>query len=186
MNEDEKLLRLFAARDERALAAAEQQYGKLSRSVAFRILGNQQDAEECANDVLLKLWNSIPPAEPRSLTAFISGITRNLALDRLSAKRAGKRGGGAVTETLDELAPYLAAEGSVEETVSEIALREAVTRFLRSLPKDARMIFLARYYAMMPIKEIAETHAATQGKVKMILKRTKEKLRDYLKEEGLI
>ena len=91
MNEEARLLQMFCDRDERALAAAEQRYGKLSRSVAFRILGDERDAEECANDVLMKLWDSIPPAAPRSLTAFVSGITRNLALDRLSAKQAEKR-----------------------------------------------------------------------------------------------
>ena len=53
MTEEEKLLRLFQTRDERALKAAEQQYGKLCCTMAYRILGDRQDAEECANDVLM-------------------------------------------------------------------------------------------------------------------------------------
>ena len=101
---EKELLRLFQQRDERALRAAEAQYGRLCCTMAYRILGDRQDAEECANDVLMKLWNAIPPAEPRSLTAFVSGITRNLALDRLSAIRAAKRGGGELAAALDELA----------------------------------------------------------------------------------
>jgi RNA polymerase sigma-70 factor (ECF subfamily) len=186
MNEEARLLQMFCDRDERALAAAEQRYGKLSRSVAFRILGDERDAEECANDVLMKLWDSIPPAAPRSLTAFVSGITRNLALDRLSAKQAEKRGGAAKPEDLDTLAPYLASDENIEEKAEETALHDAVMQFLRTLPKEARMVFLARYYAMLPIREIAAQHGASQGKIKMILKRTKEKLKVYLKEEGLL
>ena len=93
MTEDEKLLRLLHARDERALKAAEQRYGKLCRTMAYRILGDRQDAEECANDVLMKLWDTVPPAAPRSLTAYISGMTRNHALSILRAKNRAKRGG---------------------------------------------------------------------------------------------
>ena len=183
---EKDLLLMFANRDEQAIAVCEQKFGRLCRTVAYRILGDRQDAEECANDVLLKLWDSIPPAEPRSLTAFVSGITRNLALDRLSAKRADKRGGGQQAEALEELSPYLASDEDLEDQVSEIALQDAVTRFLRSVPKESRMIFLARYYAMQTPQEIAEAHGATPGKIKMNLKRTREKLRVFLKEEGLI
>lgn len=186
MNMDEKLLRMFQARDEQALQAASVQYGKLCRTMAYRILGDRQDAEECANDVLLKLWNAIPPAEPRSLTAFVSGITRNLALDRLSARRTAKRGGGEMETALDELAPYLVSDEDLEARLDTIALQEAMARFLRSLPKEQRMIFLSRFYSMQPIAEIAEAHGSTVGRVKMILKRTKEKLRTYLKEEGFL
>ena len=186
MDAEKDLLRMFANRDEQAIALCEQKFGKLCRTVAFRILGDRQDAEECANDVLLKLWDSIPPAQPRSLTAFVSGITRNLALDRLSARRTAKRGGGEMETALDELAPYLVSDEDLEARLDTIALQEAMARFLRSLPKEQRMIFLSRFYSMQPIAEIAEAHGSTVGRVKMILKRTKEKLRTYLKEEGFL
>jgi len=145
-----------------------------------------QDADECVNDAMMKLWQSVPPAQPRSLTAYLSGITRNLALDRLSARNAGKRGGAGHPAALDELAAVPAASGSPEDRLGAIALQEAMTRFLRALPKDARMVFLARYYAMLPIREIAEQHGVTAGQVQMSLKRTKEKLQIYLKKEGLL
>ena len=183
---EKEILRLFQQRDERALSAAEAQYGRLCCTMAYRILGDRQDAEECANDVLMKLWNAIPPAEPRSLTAFVSGITRNLALDRLSAIRSAKRGGGELPAALDELAPYLVSEDNPETQLDAIALQEAVERFLRSLPKEQRNVFLSRYYSMQTIAEIAAAHDSTAGRVKMILKRTKEKLRIFLKEEGFL
>ena len=183
---EKELLRLFQMRDERALSVAETQYGRLCCTMAYRILGDRQDAEECANDVLMKLWNAIPPAEPRSLTAFVSGITRNLALDRLSALRTAKRGGGELAAALDELAPYLVSDDDLESHLDKIALQEAMERFLRSLPKEHRMIFLSRYYSMQTIAEIAAAHGSTTGRVKMILKRIKEKMRTVLKEEGFL
>ena len=186
MNEDGTILRLLQARDEQAVVLAERRYGRLCRSVAYRILGDIQDADECVNDAMMKLWQSVPPAQPRSLTAYLSGITRNLALDRLSARNAGKRGGAGHPAALDELAAVPAASDSPEDRLGAIALQEAMTRFLRALPKDARLVFLARYYAMLPIREIAEQHGVTAGQVQMSLKRTKEKLRIYLKKEGLL
>lgn len=186
MTEDEKLLRLLQTRDERALKAAERQYGRLCRTMAYRILGDRQDAEECANDVLMKLWDTIPPAAPRSLTAYISGMTRNHALNMLNARNRAKRGGKQYSAALEELSPYLKSDEDLEERLSIIALQEAINRFLDGLPEETSMIFLARYYSMQPIKEIAAAHSSTVGRVQMILKRTKEKLRAYLKEEGLL
>ena len=186
MTEEEKLLRLFQARDEQALKAAEQQYGRLCRTMAYRILGDRQDAEECANDVLMKLWENIPPAAPRSLTAYISGLTRNHALNMLTAKHTAKRGGQQYEAALDELSPYLKSDEDMEDRLDTIALQDAVNRFLNALPEETGMIFLARYYAMQPIKEIAAAHSSTVGRVQMILKRTKEKLRAFLKEEGFL
>ena len=185
MTEDE-LLRLFQARDEQALKAAEQQYGTLCRTMAYRILGDQQDAEECADDVLMKLWDTIPPTVPRSLTAYVSGITRNHALNMLHSKNRAKHGGKQYDAALDELSPYLRSDEDIEDRLGTIALQDAIDRFLSGLPEETCMIFLARYYSMQPIREIAAEHASTVGRVQMILKRTKEKLRAFLKEEGLL
>ncbi|MBR5363535.1 MAG: RNA polymerase sigma factor [Oscillospiraceae bacterium] len=154
--------------------------------MAYRILGDRQDAEECADDVLMKLWETIPLAAPRSLTAYISGITRNHALNMLHARNRAKRGGKQYDAALDELSPYLRSDEDPEERLSIIALQEAINRFLDGLPEETCMIFLARYYSMQPIKEIAAEHSSTVGRVQMILKRTKEKLRAYLEEEGLL
>ena len=186
MTEDEKLLRLLQNHDEMSLAAAEKRYGRLCRTMAYRILGDRLDAEECANDVLMKLWETIPPASPRSLTAYVSGLTRNHALNMLTAKNAAKRGGKQYEAALEELSPYLESDENPEDRLSSIALQDAIDRFLDTLPEETRMIFLSRYYSMQPIKEIAAAHSATAGRVQMILKRTKEKLRIFLKEEGLL
>lgn len=79
MNEDETILRLLLARDEQAVVLAERRYGRLCRSVAYRILGDMQDADECVNDAMMKLWQSVPPAQPRSMTAYLSGIAEGCA-----------------------------------------------------------------------------------------------------------
>lgn len=183
---DPEILELFMQRDEQAIAEAKRQYGSLAESLARRILGDRLDTEECVSDVLYKLWDSIPPVYPRSLPAYISALTRRTALDRWDKAHAEKRGGGRIAAALDDIAPYIADPDNVEDRLTQIALQDALSRFLGSLTPDARMIFLARYWSFQTPKEIAQAHGTTAGRVKMSLKRTKEKLREYLKKEGLI
>ena len=184
---DEAIIRMFTERQEQALAETEARYGGMSRRLAFRILGDRQDAEECANDVLMQLWNSIPPQKPDCLPAYISVLARNTALNRWEERKTAKRGGGQMTAALDEISPYLAdPDNPIEDRLTEIALRDALTAFLGTLKAENRLIFLARFWSFQPVAEIAAEHGMTVGSVKMSLKRTKDKLRKYLKKEGLI
>ena len=57
---DKELIMLFDRRDEAALTELERKYGARLRKVAFDVLKNEADAEECVNDAFLKVWNSIP------------------------------------------------------------------------------------------------------------------------------
>lgn len=184
---DADIIRMFTERREQALAETETLYGRLCRKLAFRILGDRQDAEECANDVLMQLWNSIPPTVPHSLPAYISVLTRNTALNRYEERKTAKRGGGQFAAALDEISPYLADPGQdMDDKFTEIALRDALTQFLGTLTKENRLIFLARYWSFQPIAEIAAAHGISTGAVKMSIRRTKDKLRKHLKKEGLI
>lgn len=186
MTEDEKLLQLFRMRDESALQKVSERFGRLCSTMACRILGSREEAEECTNDMLMKLWDSIPPNEPRCMAAYVSRITRNLCLDRYAKLHAEKRGGSQIPAVIEELSPYLPAEGTPEDLLESIAVREALTRFLRSLSDDARRIFLARYYSFQTVAEIAKEHGTTEGRVKMILKRSRDRLRKQLAEEELL
>lgn len=184
---DEAIIRMLFERRESALKAAETLYGRMSRRLAFRILGDRQDAEECANDVLMQLWDSIPPTVPHSLPAYISVLTRNTALNRYEERKTAKRGGGQIAAALDEISPFLAdPDQDVEESFTEIALRDALTAFLGTLPTETRLIFLARFWSFQPVAEIAAEHNMSVGAVKMSLRRTKDKLRKFLRKEGLI
>ena len=62
--DDEKIIGLFWSRSENAIAAAQEKYGDLLRSVAKKITQSDSDADECLNDALLRLWSNIPPARP--------------------------------------------------------------------------------------------------------------------------
>ena len=81
--DDWELIALFEHRDMRAIKETELAYGALCRAVALELTGDRQDAEEICNDTMLALWNTIPPEKPVSLTAYLAGIARNLAANRV-------------------------------------------------------------------------------------------------------
>ena len=106
--EDTAILELYWARDEQAIAETQKSYGKYCYSIAYHILHDREDTEECLNDTWMRAWNAIPPKKPNRLELFLGTITRNLSFDRWKAKNAQKRGNGIMDTTLDELAEWRA------------------------------------------------------------------------------
>ena len=183
--DDEQIIALYFARDERALAETSAKYGAVCRRLGVRILGSEQDAEECCNDVLLKAWNAIPPEHPRHFSAYLTKLMRNAALNLYEKLHAEKRGGTQTALVLDELAECLSAPDDVEQQVSEAETGAMLRQFLETVPEEARNIFVLRYVYMMPVKAIAEKYQISVSKVKVSLYRTRAALREYLGGEQL-
>ena len=183
--EDEAIIRLYGARDEEAIARTRDKYGRFCHEIAFHILRQRQDTEECLNDTWLRAWNAMPPQRPSVLSAFLGRITRNLSLDRYKAARAEKRGGSSFPAALDELSECVPAGGSVEQTMDERELGQAIDRFLRTIPEKQCSLFLRRYWYAESISQIAERYSLKENTVKSILFRTREQLRKFLQKEGV-
>ncbi|MBR4941537.1 MAG: sigma-70 family RNA polymerase sigma factor [Clostridia bacterium] len=181
--EDKTIVELFWQRAENALSAVSEKYGKLCRRLAENILGNSADAEECFNDTLLSLWKFIPPERPENLGAYAAKITRNHALDSLERKNALRRGGGRTAVCLDELDACLPANNG--DMADDLALKNALDKFLGTLSEDARKIFMKRYWFMRDIPEIARETGFSESKVKMSLLRSRESLKKHLESEEI-
>ena len=180
---DVQILQLFEQRSEEAISAA----GGLCRQIAMNILGNAEDAEECVNDTWLAVWNRIPPERPRSLTAYICRIVRNLSMDRLDYLRAGKRD-TAVTSSLEALMELHQDIGLTDlqlEAVSEDVCRNAVNGFLSGLPREMRRVFVRRYWFGDSLAQLSERTGFTESKLKSMLHRMRKGLRQRLGEEGV-
>lgn len=183
--DEKQIIDLYWARSEQAVDETEKRYGKFCFRIAYNILSNHDDSEECVNDTYLQTWNSIPPRRPNKLSAFLGKITRNLALKRYEMRTAQKRGGGEVMLALEELGECIPDPNTVEQELDNRMLADALNRFLGGLSQDARKIFLRRYWQLCPVKEIASFYGISESKVKMTLMRTREKLRGFLEREGI-
>jgi RNA polymerase sigma-70 factor (ECF subfamily) len=181
--DDSKILELFFQRDERALAETEGKYGKACRALALRITQSREDAEECTSDALLSAWNSIPPARPSPLLAYLLRIARNLALNRARYNVAKKRSGnaGSVSEELDEL---VSGAESVESEVERRELLSEINAFLKALSTEKRVMFVKRYWHYESIEAIARALAKSENSVTVTLSRLRAALRDHLQKRG--
>lgn len=181
--EDREILALFRQREQGAIPALEERYGKRLRGLALRLLGSAEDAEECVSDTYLAAWNAIPPEEPVYLFAYLTAICRNRALSILNRENTRKRRGElvALTAELEQCIPDERRER--EQNAREIG--EALSRFLMGLGAEPRRFFLRRYWYAESVREVAEHCGVSESKVKMSLHRTRKKLREFLQEEGL-
>ena len=183
---DEQIIAQITARDERALEALTDAYGKICRRTAQNILGNSADADEAFNDALFRAWNAIPMNPPAHLQAYLITLTRRIALDMRKSQTRSKRGGGTVPAALSELEECISADSDVEQILNRNALRTAMNQYLETLSDEKRRIFIERYTFLMPPGDIAKRHAMTTASVRMALSRMRKALKKFLEQEGLL
>lgn len=182
---DQRIIELYWARDPRAIGETDRKYGPYCLTIAANVLHDRQDSEECVNDTWHRAWNAMPPQRPNLLRAFLGTITRNLALQRWQKQTAYKRGGGQTALALEELAQCVPDPVTVEKVVEDQELTAALEAFLDSLPREARAIFLRRYWYLEPVKTVAKGLGLSESKVKMSLMRSRQKLKAHLEKEGI-
>ncbi len=178
--DDKKIIELFNARSEQAITEVQGKYGGLCGKIAYNILNNYEDAEECVSTSYVKLWNAIPPKNPESLCGYLCRIVRNTALT--AYQKIKQRG---FEEQLVELSEVISDGYSVENSYDSSELGQHINDFLRGLNQKKRVVFVARYYYNMSISDISQSTSIGENTVKSILMRTRQELRTYLEERGI-
>ena len=182
--EDGKIIDLYWARSQQAIAESEKKYGLYCHTIAQRILERREDAEECVNDTWHRAWNAMPPQRPGCLRAFFAALTRNLSLDRWRERRAEKRGGG-LEVLLSELEDCLPAAGGVEEEVEAGELAWAIDRWLDGLDRPDRTAFLRRYWYGQRVDQVARQAGCSPNTMTKRLGRLRDSLRRALEQEEI-
>lgn len=182
--DDRKILKLLLTRAEEAIEAMARKFGLRLTQTARHILGNQQEAEESVNDTYFAVWNAVPPQEPDPLSGFVYKTGRNLALKRLRYNTAQRRD-GSYDVSLEELEGCIAGT-SLEDEFDARMLGRAIDRYLSTLPKLSRILFLRRYWFGDSPRELARYFDLSENAVRTRLSRTRTGLRTYLIKEGLI
>lgn len=181
--EDTEIVALLWQRRESALDEIIHRYGRMLKNFAGRILPTAQDAEECVNDALLDIWNTVPTKRPASVASYATMLTRRRAIDRIRRLTAKKRGGGVYLVALDELGDCIPDNTASNEDSD--ALREAINSFLSELSAEDRLIFMGRYFALESIESLAENCRITKNTVNIRLSRMRKKLKTELEERRL-
>ena len=178
------IIELYFARDELAIKETDAKYGRLCHSIAYNILNNYEDSEECVNDTYLGVWNAIPPTRPTLLQAFLATLMRRSALDCYKAKKRQKRISSELTVSLSEVEDFIAYDEDMYSEIRSEELGRTISDFVRSLPDRRMYIFMSRYYIARPIKEIAKLLCCSEATVNKEIAAIKCDLREKLVKEG--
>lgn len=182
--DDNKIIELYWERKEEAIKETSLKYGRLCTHIAKNILACYEDSEECVNDTYLAVWNAIPNERPNRFSAFISKITRNLALKKYEYISAAKRNPAAIT-SLEELGDCVSGTDSVESEVESRRIESTIDKFLWLQGEEKRNVFIRRYWYFDSIESICNSTGFTASKVKSMLYEMRKKLRIYLESEGI-
>lgn len=183
--DDIAIVNLFFDRSEQAISATAEKYGKLMHSVSYRILQNNEDAEECVNEAYLGLWNTIPPQRPDPLSTYACRVTRNVSMTRYRYNKAQKRD-PAQTVSLEEIGDCLPSSCTLDAEMDAREITRVLEAFLDGLSPEALYVFMRRYWYMEPVDEIAKSMRISSAAVYLRLDRLKKRLFKHLKKNGVV
>ena len=183
--EDAQIVGLFWERSESGITELAAKYGGLCFRVAYNILENREDSEECVNDTYMSAWESIPPHKPLALSAFAAKLTRNNALNRRRFAARGKRGGGRADVLISELGECVPSADTAEERFDEAYAAAIIGGYLRSVSETKAAIFVHRYFFCCPVEELSARTGYSTAKITSMLFRMRKELRSRLEKGGV-
>lgn len=177
--EDLEIIELYHSRNQDAISETATKYGGLLYTVAKNIIHSHEDSEEIVSDSYGSAWEAMPPQRPNSLTAFLCRITRNLSIDRYRKNHAQKREG-----ILLELSELEGESVHMEDRLELGELTKSIEKFLSTLPKDDRVLFMRRYFFHESVQDLAKEAKCKENNISGRLYRLRLKLKSRLAEEG--
>ncbi len=183
---DEEIIELYWQRNEIAIRETDRKYGAYLFRIAYQILNDRLDSDECQNDTYFEAWNTIPPTKPRVFPAFLTQIVRFIAIDRYREKTSKKRVPSELTLSMEELSVFWEAHTTSSESDWEAKeLGAILSDFIRELPKRRRYIFVGRYYIAESVEALAEELSISVPTVYRELEKLKEGLKEHLERNGV-
>lgn len=152
---DEQIIELYWRREEKAIQETDKKYGQFLFRIAYNILHERLDCEECQNDTYLGVWNAIPPTRPTVFPAFITQIMRRIAINRYKEKASKKRIPSELTISMEDVNGTLHGDDSVAVKYEMAEVGKIINNYVRELSDRQRYIFIDRFYLAESVETIA-------------------------------
>jgi RNA polymerase sigma-70 factor (ECF subfamily) len=182
--DDEKIIELYWERNEQAIGETDFKYKNYLFVIAYNILNDKLDCEECLNDTYLGAWNSIPPSRPYALKAFLTVIMRRAAIKRYHTKSRTRVIPSELTVSFSEIEAFVSGEEDIEADFDADKLGQTISDFIRSLAPRRQFIFMSRYYTADSIDVIAKNLNLSRSMVNKELAAICNALKETLEKEG--
>jgi RNA polymerase sigma-70 factor, ECF subfamily len=173
---DEDLISLVEAADAEAFATLYDRHSRAAFSLAYRMMGERQAAEDLAQDAFLKVWRSASGyrAERGSVRTWILSIVHNRGIDQLRTQASRRR----TQDKIEASAPRSQPSEAFAETWRN-SQRDQVREALNTLPPEQLTILELAYFSGYTHVEISDLLRLPLGTVKGRMRLGLKKIRDY-------
>lgn len=182
---DEQIIELYWQRNENAIQETDKKYGQFLFGIAYNILHDRLDCEECQNDTYLGVWNAIPPTRPIAFPAFITQIMRNIAINRFKEKTSKKRIPSELTVSIEDVNNILHSDDTVAAEYEAEEVGRIINDYVRQLSDRQRYIFIDRFYLAEPVETIANDLSISVPTVYREIEKIKQGLKLHLERNDI-
>ena len=182
---DEQIIELYWQRNETAIQETDKKYGQFLFKIAYNILHDRLDCEECQNDTYLGVWNAIPPTRPIAFPAFITQIMRNIAINRFKEKTSKKRIPSELTVSIEDVNNILHSGDTVAAEYEAEEVGRIINDYVRQLSDRQRYIFIDRFYLAEPVETIANDLSISVPTVYREIEKIKQGLKLHLERNDI-
>jgi len=178
---DEDLMPLIEAGDAEAFAALYDRHGRMAYTLAYRMMGEKQEAEDVVQEAFIKVWRSAGGYRVGrgSVRAWILSIVHNRGIDQLrSHARRGR-----MQDKVEASAPTSEPSEAFAETWRN-SQRDQVREALKTLPQEQLKILELAYFSGYTHVEIAERLDLPLGTVKGRMRLGLQKIRGFFQARG--
>jgi RNA polymerase sigma-70 factor (ECF subfamily) len=178
---DEDLISLVETSDSEAFAALYDRHNRAAFSLAYRMMGDRQAAEDLAQDAFLKVWRGAGSyrAERGSVRTWILSIVHNRGIDQLRSHASRRR----TQDRIEASAPRSQPSEAFAETWRN-SQRNQVREALNTLPAEQLKILELAYFSGYTHVEISKLLSLPLGTVKGRMRLGLKKIRDFFESRG--
>jgi RNA polymerase sigma-70 factor (ECF subfamily) len=180
---DQDLISLVRERDARAFATLYDRHARAAYSLAYRMMGERQAAEDLVQEAFLKLWRGASSYRPErgNVRSWLLAIVHNQAIDQIRSSASRRR----TQEKVEASAPKVQPSEAFSESWRN-ARREQVREVLKSLPEEQLKVLELAYFGGYKHAEIAELLGIPLGTVKGRMRLGLQKVRDYFDSQDMV
>lgn len=177
--DDDRLVDLALEGDARAFELLMEKHESKMYAVALRMLKNREDAQDCLQDAMLRIYKALPSFKGQSsFSTWAYRITMNTCLDDLRRKKVRQ------AQSLDQMLEIgwspVDEHNSTERHMERSELKRNLSKAIDTLPEEMRAAVVLRDVQGFSYEEIASALSTNVGTVKSRISRGREKLREIL------
>lgn len=182
---DEQIIDMYWNREEQAIQETDRKYGNYLFTIAYNIVYDSCDCEECKNDTYLRVWNAIPPTRPNVFQAFITTVMRNIAINCYKEKISKKHIPSELTVSMEDINGIMHGGTSVEAVYEAAQIGKLINDFVRTLSIRQQHIFIDRFYLAESVEKTAKDLSISVPTVYRHINKIKRDLKLYLERNGV-